>query len=106
MKRVDSNQQAIVKALRACGASVEPRLSQVGHGVPDLLVGFRGVNLLMEVKDGDKSESRRRLTPDEQEWIQTWRGQYVIVNSVEDAVRVLNDAGGRTAGPLWPMKGQ
>jgi hypothetical protein len=31
----------------------------VGRGVPDLLVGWRGTNLLLEVKDGNKPQSAR-----------------------------------------------
>jgi len=45
--RVDANQQEIVKALRSVGAYV--RVITQGDGLPDLLVGYRGVTLLMEV---------------------------------------------------------
>ena len=89
--RIDANQTAITQALRRMGASVQ-HLHTLGAGCPDLLVGFRGVNLLMEVKDGEKIPSKRKLTPDEQEWHDTWRGQVSIVESVEDAVNLLNGA--------------
>ena len=52
--KVDANQAQIVKKLRDCAVKVEI-LSDVGKGVPDLLAGFRGVNVLLEVKDGDKT---------------------------------------------------
>ena len=39
--RTDSNHEEIVKALRAVGATVQS-LAGVGHGVPDLLVGYQG----------------------------------------------------------------
>ena len=45
--RRDGSESGIVRALTALGCSVQP-LS--GHGVPDLLVGIRGVNLLLECK--------------------------------------------------------
>ena len=32
-----------------------------GRGVPDLLVGYGGANWLVEIKDGDKSLSKRQL---------------------------------------------
>lgn len=87
--RVDTNQSAVVNALRRIGCTVQP-IHTLGRGVPDLLVGVRGVNLLLEVKDGDKPQSRQALTPDEREWHEEWRGQVAIVNSPEQAVMLVN----------------
>lgn len=86
--KVDANQPAIVAALRQAGASVAP-LHMVGSGFPDLAVGYRGVNHLLEVKDGAKPPSARKLTPDETEWHATWRGSVRIVSSVPEALAVL-----------------
>ena len=86
---VDSNQGAIVDALRAAGASVEPKLARLGEGIPDLLVAIRGVNALFEVKDGTKVKSKQRLTPDEKNWHEKWRGTIFVVNSVDDALKAL-----------------
>lgn len=86
--RVDANQQTIVDALRAIGASVQS-LAMVGRGVPDLAVGFRAQNFLLEVKDGAKPESARRLTPDEMAWHDAWRGQVATVASVEEALHAI-----------------
>ena len=84
--RVDRNQAALIKVLRKLGATVQP-LHMVGRGVPDLLVGFRGKTLLVELKDGEKSASRRKLTPDQSEWISAWRGGRVhVVTSVDDVL--------------------
>jgi hypothetical protein len=88
--RVDANQPQIVKALRAVGASVQS-LADMGRGVPDLLVGWQGVNLLMEVKDGAKPPSARRLTPDEKLWHERWNGDVSVVDSVDEALRRLRD---------------
>ena len=87
-KRVDSNQPAIVKALRAVGATVV-HVHEVGHGFGDILVGRNGINYLMEIKDGDKPPSKRKLTPDEQIFHQWWRGQVEIVNSPAEALLVI-----------------
>lgn len=84
-KRVDANQKGIVLALRQIGATVQP-LHTVGRGCPDLLVGFRGRNWLIEVKDGERPPSKRRLTDDESVWHETWRGQVATVGSIEDAI--------------------
>ena len=86
--RKDDNQDEIVDALRAIGATVQT-LHQLGCGVPDLLVGWRGANLLLEVKDGSKPPSRRRLTKDEADWHEAWRGQVATVNSADEALELL-----------------
>lgn len=87
--KVDANQAAIVAALRKAGASVQS-LAAVGAGVPDLLVGFRGHTMLMEVKDGSKAPSDRRLTPAQLEWHAGWLGGPVaVVDGIEAALRAL-----------------
>jgi len=86
--RIDANQTQIVSALRSVGASVE-LLSAVGKGCPDLLVGYRGVNLLMEVKDGKKPPSERKLTSDQIVWHTEWKGVVFLVTSVHDALDAL-----------------
>lgn len=87
--KVDTNQEVIVQALRAAGATVQS-LAAVGHGVPDLLVGFRNQTVLLEVKDGAKRPSQRRLTEDQIKWHGQWNGGVLaIVDSAESALRVL-----------------
>lgn len=81
---VDCNQPEIVAALRGAGASVQ-LLHAVGCGCPDLLVGFRGENYLLEVKDGEKPPSERLLTAAQEKWHATWRGRKTIVRSVAEA---------------------
>ena len=85
---VDANQAEIVSMLRTVGCSVQP-LHRVGQGCPDLLVGYQGQNLLMEVKDGQKPPSARKLTPPEAAWHETWRGQVVTVSSVREALEAI-----------------
>ncbi len=86
--KVDANQAEIVAALRAVGATVTPTHT-AGAGFPDLAVGFRGINLLIEVKDGTKPPSARKLTPDQEKWHATWTGQKAVVSSVAEALAVL-----------------
>ena len=86
--RTDANQVQIVDALRRAGCSVQP-LHGVGGGCPDLLVGFRGANLLMEIKDGDKLPSEQKMTGPQKEWHQIWEGQVSVVNSVASALEVV-----------------
>lgn len=81
--RVDDNQEAIVKKFRGAGYSVAIT-SSLGNGFPDLVVGKHGVNILVEVKDGSKSPSKRKLTDDEYTFHQTWRGAACVIESEED----------------------
>ena len=84
----DSNQPAIVKALRDMGASVLV-MSALGNGAPDICVGYRGVNFLFEIKDGEKPPSQRKLTPDEIDFRNAWNGHAQVVNSLEDAISII-----------------
>jgi len=93
-KRVDQNQAAIVQVLRQLGASVL-HTHDLGKGAPDLIVayggraGSGGVTTLVEIKNGELSPSRQRLTEDEQLFHDTWRGEIVILRSVNDAVTFI-----------------
>jgi hypothetical protein len=86
--KVDANQPEIVARFRSWGASVQP-LHTVGGGVPDLLVGICGLNVLCEVKDGDKPPSRRELNGLQQQWLLRWQGMEVhVVETVDDVDRM------------------
>lgn len=87
--KIDANQPQIVAALRKLGATVQS-LSAVGDGVPDLLVGFQGRTLLLEVKDGSRPKSERQLTDDQIQWHIDWRGgPCMVVNSVDEALAAI-----------------
>lgn len=83
--RVDANQKRIVDMFRAMGWSVA-HTHTLGQGFPDLVVGFAGRNYLVEIKDGSKPPSARRLTADEEKFQAAWRGQYDVI---EDEVAVV-----------------
>ena len=86
--RIDANQNKIVDGLRKAGAYV--RIISQGDGIPDLLVGYNGFTILMEVKDGDKVPSARKLTEAEQKFFDEWDGgMLVVINSVEEALEIL-----------------
>lgn len=88
--KIDANQPSVVKAFRRMGCTVECLHTQ-GKGFPDLLVGISGINALVEVKDGSLVPSERRLTADQEQWHEEWRGQKPhIVESENDAVKLVN----------------
>ena len=91
-KRTDGNQAEIVRALRSAGATVQT-LHTVGKGCPDLVVGFRGSNYLLEIKDFRKPPSGRRLTEDETRWHAIWNGQVTVVKDIDEALAAIGAAG-------------
>ena len=86
--KVDANQAEIVEALRKIGATVHSTAA-IGKGFPDIAAGWRGMTFLLEVKDGSKPPSARKLTEDERLWHENWRGHVEVVYSVEDAIRAV-----------------
>lgn len=82
--KTDENQVRIVETLRKVGATVQV-LSAVGKGCPDLLIGWRGKNLLIEVKS-----KRGKFTPEQVEWWAEWRGQKQVIRSCLEAIEFLN----------------
>ncbi len=112
-RKRDSNEKTIVAALVAIGAVVTRIMGCVGgdYGCPDLLVGFRGITLLLEVKDpsaghaksarsaktkrakgndGPPENAKGQLTPTQVEWWKTWTGgEAYVVETPEEAVRFV-----------------
>jgi len=95
--RVDVNQPEIVSTFRHLGFSVL-LLHQLGGGCPDILIGKFGRNSLIEIKDGDRSPSGRKLTDDEEQFHAEWEGEIFIVESMDQAivlaVKLNKEAGG------------
>jgi hypothetical protein len=80
----DRNHDAIAKALRQCGAKVID-LSHVGDGCPDLLVGFRGQLVMLEIK-----MDKGTLTSAEATFHDEWEGHPVaVVHNVAEAIGVI-----------------
>lgn len=86
--RLDANHAAVVAALRRAGMA-PLSLASVGGGCPDLVVGWRGVNVFLEIKDGNRPPSARKLTAQEREFHATWAGQVAVVTSPEEAVMAV-----------------
>jgi hypothetical protein len=86
--RKDANHNEIARTFIDLGCTVFDCHSLRG-GIGDLIIGVAGVTTLVEVKNGAKSHSRRKLTPAEQNIHTTWRGRIDIVESVEDAIRLV-----------------
>lgn len=87
--RVDDNAPEIVRRLRLIGCSVTV-LNGAGDGFPDIAVGFRGRNWLLEIKDPAKPPSARKLTPAQEKWHADWKGQAHVIETFEDALEVMD----------------
>lgn len=86
--RKDSNHKYIVDGLRKFGASVLD-ISQLKNCF-DILVGYKGETHLMEIKDGSKPPSQRKLTEGEEKFMNEWKGsKYNIILSLDDAISVI-----------------
>src|SRR5258706_9543799 len=70
--RTDDNQHELVEALKKIGA----KCYFIGKPV-DLLVGFRGRNMLLEVKRPDKRGQESKITQEQKDFIATWPGEVV-----------------------------
>lgn len=82
--RVDKNQKDIVAAIRDAGYSVQ-HLHSVGSGCPDILVGVNGLNVLIEIKEGDG-----KLTAAQVVWHSSWKGQVKVARNKEEAIGIIN----------------
>lgn len=84
-KRTDANQSEIVKAYRDLGFSVFS-CAPMGKGFPDLVVGKYGITDLVEVKDGSKPPSGRKLTPDQVVFFNNWAGSCRVVKNIDEVI--------------------
>ena len=84
-KRVDKNQAQIVRTLRSYGVSCQD-IHVIGKGCPDLVCGYKGKNILLEIKN---PSTKGRLTPMETRWHQRWQGQVAVVETAEEALSLF-----------------
>lgn len=88
--RKDGNQDQIVADLRRSHIGVSVAVThQLGAGFPDIVIGFRGVNYLIEIKDGSKPPSAQKLTPAEKEFHTGWQGQIDVANDLDEVLRII-----------------
>jgi hypothetical protein len=97
--KVDVTQPEIVAALKSAGATVQ-HLHSVGAGCPDLMVGFRGRNWLIECKPDVGSPSKRKLRETQVEWHEGWKGQVATVETAEAALAVIGAIGLHLSGQI------
>lgn len=88
--RTDENQSEIVYALRKIGATV--LITSNIKNAFDVLVGYRGKLYIVEIKDGSKPPSQKRLTEGELKCKESFERvgvSYNVVESVEEAIELV-----------------
>ena len=81
--RKDDNHNEVAAEFKRLGCSVLD-MSRLGDGVPDLLVGYSGPCMLVEVKDGSKPPSKRTLTTDQVQFWLDWRENPRVVRNLDE----------------------
>jgi len=78
----DAIEPEVCAALRQLGIPFE----KLNHrGAPDLLIGWRGRNLLIELK-----RPGGKLTPAQERFHSRWRGQVCICRSIDEVIELIN----------------
>jgi len=89
--KVDANQAEIVKALRQAGAFVVH--THTLKNAFDILVFYKGKTHIVEIKDGSKPPSKRKLTEGElkcKAGVESNGVNYNIVNNTKEALNLIN----------------
>jgi hypothetical protein len=89
----DANHDAIVRELRQLGASVL-ETHALGSDAPDLIVGYRGVTALVEVKSNDRVLGRQHVTvrakrerlARQRAYLDAWQGGVTLVAETTEAI--------------------
>ena len=84
--RKDDNHNEISNAFEHLGWSVLDI-----YKIPncaDIIVGKWKRSIVIEIKDGSKPPSKRKLTPGEISFRDRWRGDYRIVTCIQDVIDI------------------
>ena len=89
IRRTDANHKEIVDAIRKIPFLSVFSTHAIGKGFPDIVIGYKGINYLVEIKDGAKTKSQKKLTEDEIKFHQSWFGQIIVCECVKDVLQLL-----------------
>lgn len=88
-RRADDNRAALHEGWIKLGGSWLDLVPEFG-GEPDALVGWRGADRLIEIKNPLGDARARRLRPKQAAWHRAWRGRRpVVVETLADIVRLF-----------------
>ncbi len=91
-RKVDKSQPAVVAAFEAAGCSVTP-IQRPKAGLPDLLVGFLGVDHIVESKNPSKSGRQTAasgLSEVQRAFDESWRGSRTdVAHTAAEALELV-----------------
>ena len=82
--KVDDNQSDIVKLFRKLGWTVLI-ISQLKNCC-DIIVSKNGRTVAVEIKDGAKPPSQRKLSSGEVKFRDNWQGEYALIICADDVI--------------------
>lgn len=87
--KVDENQNSLVSLWRSMGISVA--ITSASHdGFPDVVLGYGGLTVLVEIKDGNKPPSKRKLTPDQENFHRDFKGAITVIETEKQALELAD----------------
>tara|TARA_Y100000310_G_C20699475_1_gene828378 strand:- start:5904 stop:6212 length:309 start_codon:yes stop_codon:yes gene_type:complete len=86
VSKTDDNHKEIVKMFRDCGWVVLD--VHTLKDCCDIFISRAFQTIAVEIKDGKKKPSARKLTPGELKFRQNWLGHYRLVESIEDVMDI------------------
>jgi hypothetical protein len=89
IRKTDKNHKEILDQCRQIPQLSAFSTHTMGKGFPDIVIGYKGLNYLFEIKDGEKPQSARRLTQAESEFFCHWKGQVNVIHTIQDILEVL-----------------
>jgi len=89
IKKTDANHKEIMDGCRMVPSLSVFSTHMVGKGFPDIVIGYKGINYLVEIKDGKKMKSQKKLTDDEIKFHGSWNGQIIVAENLDDILRML-----------------
>lgn len=101
--KTDANQSDIIKVFEQLGVSVEDT-SGAHNGFTDIVVGYKGITVLVEIKNSANVPSKRRLTDDQVKVHDRFQGAITVVETQEQAIALverMREAAYRIAGIDW-----
>lgn len=88
--KVDANHSEVIRTFRDFGFSVADT-SRLGGGFPDCVIARGLKTAVVEIKDGKKVPSARKLTADEERFKNEWRGRWCLVESIDDVLAIAEN---------------
>lgn len=85
-QKTDRNHVEVMNVFRSFGFVILD-LSKVGGGCPDFLAANKRREILVEVKDGEKPPSQRKLNEKQVAFHDGWPRDILIVTSIEEATK-------------------